>query len=235
MVVSKKHQQSFRSFLKSSGFWRFYSPTAYQYWKKAIKDLPKAFQPSGRTLDIGAGQAAYQSDLGLKNIYFSCDISVSEGNNPVISDALELPFSAGAFDSAVSFQVLEHLNNPGKGLDELHRVVKPKGLIIMTVPHISRLHDLPNDFFRFTEYGLQHLLEEASMKIILIQPVGGLIAFLGHQISLVLAMHIAQLGTFRLPLFYLLKYLFVLPTSFLDSLLSTKKYFPHGYIIVAEN
>ncbi len=210
MMAYKKHQQSFRSFLKLSGFWRFYSPVAYQYWKKTIKGLPQKFHPSGRTLDLGAGQASYQSDLGSKNTYFSCDISISEGNNPVISDALDLPFSAGVFDSAVLFQVLEHLKNPGKGLDELHRVVKSKGLIIMTVPHISRLHDLPNDFFRFTEFGLQHLLEEASMRVIFIQPVGGLIAFLGHQISLVLAMYIARLGPFRLPLFYLLKYYLLL-------------------------
>jgi SAM-dependent methyltransferase len=49
-------------------------------------------------------------------------------------DALHLPFPAGNFDRIICSEVLEHVHDPGRALAELARVLKPGGLVALSVP-----------------------------------------------------------------------------------------------------
>jgi SAM-dependent methyltransferase len=58
-----------------------------------------------------------------------------------------LPFEDAAFDLAVSFDVMEHLDDDRAALEELHRVVRPGGQLLVTVPAYPWLwssHDVVN-------------------------------------------------------------------------------------------
>ena len=55
-------------------------------------------------------------------------------------------------------EVLEHLPEPQKAIDEMFRVLKPGGQLLLTTRFLFPIHDAPHDYFRYTKYGLRHLL-----------------------------------------------------------------------------
>ncbi len=72
----------------------------------------------------------------------------------VLGDISELPFRDNSFDAVINIQVLEHLKEPGVGMNEMARVLKPGGELILTTVQCWEIHQHPNDFFRYTRYGL---------------------------------------------------------------------------------
>lgn len=61
------------------------------------------------------------------------------------------------FDVIVCTQVLEHIADPFKAAVELHRILKPHGRLLLTVPAAYPYHADPNDYWRFTRDSLQLL------------------------------------------------------------------------------
>jgi SAM-dependent methyltransferase len=76
-----------------------------------------------------------------------------------------LPFEDGRFGGVICEHVLEHLEEPAKAIEEISRVLKPKGLLILIVPFSWPLHDKPYDLWRFTEEGLRALLMKRFEQI----------------------------------------------------------------------
>ena len=87
------------------------------------------------------------------------------------------------FDFINCQQVLEHLPDPGRALSELRRVLAPRGRLIVSAPHLSRLHELPHDYFRYTPNGLRALLDRAGFTEAEVGTYGGPFSFLHHQSS----------------------------------------------------
>ncbi|HWH16690.1 MAG TPA: class I SAM-dependent methyltransferase [Candidatus Paceibacterota bacterium] len=107
-------------------------------------------------LDIGSGGSGYGR-------YFPNRITldVDPARNPqVIGDAHELPFEDGRFAVILCTEVLEHLSNPPKAISEMHRVLAPGGKLILSTRFLYPLHDVPHDYYRYTEFGLRHLFRE---------------------------------------------------------------------------
>ena len=52
-----------------------------------------------------------------------------------------------------------------RAIDEIARVLRPGGYLILTAPHIWGLHEIPHDYFRFTPYGLRHLAEKSGLTV----------------------------------------------------------------------
>lgn len=91
--------------------------------------------------------------------------------------ATNIPSPDGSFDTVLCTAVLEHLEEPEKALRECHRVLKPRGVAIYTVPFIWHLHEEPRDFYRFSKYGLMYLFEKASFEIIELKALSGIYRF----------------------------------------------------------
>jgi SAM-dependent methyltransferase len=68
---------------------------------------------------------------------------------------------------------LEHLREPGLALAEIARTLAPGGRLLLAAPHEWEVHQQPHDYFRYTRYGLQYLLEKAGLEIVEIRAVGG--------------------------------------------------------------
>lgn len=98
-----------------------------------------------------------------------------------VSDMRAIP--SASFDTVLCHQVLEHVARPWLAAREIRRVLSPLGRVIASVPHLSRYHEWPNDYYRFTSRGLEQLFLDAGFRTVELRPYGGLFSFLHHQIA----------------------------------------------------
>lgn len=112
-----------------------------------------------RVLVVGGAIAGVGFDALLSAPNIECiDTDISRGpRTAIICDAHDLPFRDGSFDALVCQAVLEHVFEPARVVDEIHRVLAPQGLIYSEVPFMYPLHGAPYDFTRFTPLGHRRL------------------------------------------------------------------------------
>jgi SAM-dependent methyltransferase len=77
-------------------------------------------------------------------------------------DTHHLPFADKSFPKIVCFEVLEHCKEPQKVIDECYRILQDNGQLILTTRFIFPIHDAPHDYFRYTRYGIEHLMRGFS-------------------------------------------------------------------------
>ncbi len=133
----------------------------------------------GRMVDIGSGHSRGYEDLFKANVdeYLCIDRQYAE-NVDLCADCYDIPLPDESVDTVLSTQVLEHLTTPDLMLQEAYRLLKPEGNLILTAPMVWGLHEEPVDFYRYTEYGLYYLLEQAGYIDVEVQPLEGLFAVL---------------------------------------------------------
>jgi SAM-dependent methyltransferase len=102
-------------------------------------------------------QIAVKNEVGRK---FGANwVSVDKYDNSDVidrhADIEDLQFPDDSFNAAVCWSVLEHVPHPQKAISELHRVLRPKGLIWVQLPFLYPYHPDPSDFWRVTPSGLR--------------------------------------------------------------------------------
>jgi SAM-dependent methyltransferase len=65
-----------------------------------------------------------------------------------------------SFDYVVCTEVLEHTLQPWRAVEEMHRILRPAGTVIITVPFNFYIHPPYPDYWRFTSFGLEALLAD---------------------------------------------------------------------------
>ena len=129
--------------------------------RRKLEEKVAPYASSGKTLEIGAyGSAGYGRFFPNKT---GVDIRAGKGVD-VVASVYELPFEDNTFDVALCMVVLEHLEDPRKAIAEIQRVLKPGGTVLVSVPFLFPMHDTPNDFWRFTKYGLKLLFAEWDVE-----------------------------------------------------------------------
>ncbi len=140
-------------------------------------------QPGALVLDTGAGWGRFRP-LFRHCRYIAQDLcTVAEwnyGHISVVSDLQHLPFYDNTFDLVISTQVLEHVKDPAQAIIEMHRVLKPGGSLLLTLPQGWKEHQAPHDYFRFARYGLITLLDQARFHSYTVDARGGYFWFFGH-------------------------------------------------------
>ncbi|MBV9311251.1 MAG: methyltransferase domain-containing protein [Solirubrobacterales bacterium] len=102
----------------------------------------------------GVGSEALSEDPGLECV--ETDVALGPRTR-VVCDAHDLPFVDGAFDAAVCQAVLEHVLDPGRVVEEIHRVLAPGGLVYSEVPFMQQVHGGAYDVTRFSLLGHRRL------------------------------------------------------------------------------
>jgi len=113
-----------------------------------------AHASSLRTLDIGAQNGPYAAHFPRR---VALDIQRGAGVQ-VIGDVQALGIRDASVDVVLCTEVLEHVPDPQRAIDEMYRVLVPGGQLLLTTRFLFPIHDAPHDYFRFTKYGLRHLL-----------------------------------------------------------------------------
>lgn len=145
--------------------------------------------PGTAVLDVGAGDAPYR-ELFAHTRYTTNDWTESPHPGArevdIVGSADDLPVANEAFELVLCTEVLEHVPEPAAVLSECYRVLVPGGRIALTVPLLWELHELPHDYFRYTEGGLRHLLRRAGFIDLDVAPRGdgfGAIAQLSRNLG----------------------------------------------------
>ncbi|PIQ14854.1 MAG: hypothetical protein COW67_11500 [Flavobacteriales bacterium CG18_big_fil_WC_8_21_14_2_50_32_9] len=133
---------------------------------------------SGNLLDLGCGKVPLYE--AYKN-YISDNSCVDWQNtihkNPFLDIETDinqpLPIENEIFDTVILSDVLEHIRKPEELIAEIHRIMKPNGKFILNVPFFYWLHEQPFDYFRYTKFALQSMLEDAGFKVLKLEPMGG--------------------------------------------------------------
>jgi SAM-dependent methyltransferase len=213
---------------------KFFSPVSYLQFSMTV---PIACQNAhGDLLDVGAGDVPYRQLFdGRVTSYRALDFARHTTEIEIIADAQDMQgiVESDSCDTVLLFEVLEHVRSPDRVIREVHRVLRTGGVVIASVPHLSRLHEEPNDYYRYTRYGLQHLFEMAGFSNIQITPRGGVWSFLGHQVSTALICGTWHIPVMRTLVFWFNKWCVVYPSLWLDRLTDRRKLLALGYIVVA--
>ncbi len=145
----------------------------------------------GKLLDVGAGSSPYEELImasGKVSEYIKLDFASSEYHQghklDLTWDGENIPLDSQSIDTVFMTEVLEHVHKPGEVLHEIRRVLKPGGVLFLTVPFSWPMHELPFDYHRFTPIALRAYLEEASFHVQAIQILGGWDHSLAQQIGL---------------------------------------------------
>jgi SAM-dependent methyltransferase len=144
----------------------------------------------GKLLDVGCGHMPYKTMLLSSNAaiseYIGMDLADnrSYANQPDLSwDGVVIPLPDSSVDSAMATEVLEHCPYPERTLKEIHRVLKPGGILFITVPFIWMLHEAPYDEYRYTPFALKRLVESSNFKIVELNALGGWNASLAQFVA----------------------------------------------------
>jgi len=139
---------------------------------------------TGRILDIGAGFGTYRAVLErCGDSYIGVDTQLYNTTLDILADGRQLPFASNQFDTIFCSQVLEHTPEPWQLLGEAYRVLCPGGVLILSVPHLSYIHAAPEDYYRYTNYGLTFLLRQVGFERVEVQPAGGILSLAGGMLQ----------------------------------------------------
>jgi len=201
---------------------------------RGIKE--NADQLTGILLDFGCGQKPYKSLFNVdKYIGIDYDNPGHDHKNEnidVLYDGKNIPFDNEYFDSVLCSEVFEHLFDIEHALQEIHRVLKKGGKLLVTCPFVWNEHEIPHDYARYTVFALNHLFAKYGFNVISVKKGGNFIKTITQMRVLYFLCYIG-------PYFSKIpggKYLNILIISLLNIWGIFKSFlFPRGYDIYLSN
>ncbi|HWA52018.1 MAG TPA: class I SAM-dependent methyltransferase [Patescibacteria group bacterium] len=223
------------------------------YTREALVEILK-YSKNKKLIDLGCGRMEYREILQTKlKKYIGVDhpkvsLLYNPQNKPdILADiSKEIPVPNKSFDIAICLEVFEYLENPSKTFSEINRILKQNGILILTIPFMYPLHDVPYDRYRFSESELKLLLKNNKFKIKKIKANGNFLGFWFQSLNAFLVKRIFDILKSKkniLLTIYLIFLLLITPeiVIFTNILFSVSKninlnfpnYFPLDYLVVA--
>lgn len=162
--------------------------------ERIIVELEMILPGQGRILDVGCG-AGYFLERAVKRGWDGHGIdfgswvrkatAVRGLTNVYVGSIFDCKFMNGSFDVVSASQVLEHLPNPKRDLEEIRRIIRPGGLIYANVPNYQclsillrrddfELNEPPQHVNYFTPKTLKNLLQKSGFEVLQTSSYGGL-------------------------------------------------------------
>jgi SAM-dependent methyltransferase len=158
--------------------WYFGRDLCYREMFRALRQYC-----GGDVLDVGGWD--FFLTAKRKNIPFRSwtTLEVTPGKKPDIrdpnfafvqGDGCRMQFEEGRFDTVVNIQVVEHVYEPIRMVNEIARVLKPGGHGIFLIPQTSTTHYAPNHYYNFTRFWIEEAMRGAGLEIVEIKALGGI-------------------------------------------------------------
>jgi len=138
--------------------------------EEVLVDWLRLLKVTGVVLDIGCADRWPEKYLPSESQYIGLDYfeTATERYNSdvdIYANAESLPFNNQSVDAIIMFDVLEHISDSEKALQEVYRVLKPEGRVLIQIPFMYPIHDAPYDYRRPTKYGLEMLAERNNIMV----------------------------------------------------------------------
>ena len=126
-----------------------------------------------RLLVVGSGSKGTDTDRLWANPTIRVTVMDIYPSDSVdyIADAHDLPFAEDSFEGVWIQAVLEHVIDPNRVVAEIHRVLKPSGIVYSETPFMQQVHEGAYDFTRFTALGHRALF--GNFEALAIGPLMG--------------------------------------------------------------
>jgi SAM-dependent methyltransferase len=164
------------------------------FWELAVdhRSARQVLEPlidlyaSGMTLDLGAGRLVWRPMLSRHATrYVSADCAPTHPGLDLQFDIQQrFPLEDCSVHTLFCCSVLEHVAQPWSVLAECRRILVPGGHLLLFVPFLYHLHGAPEDYYRFSPFGVKRLAEEAGFEVTICRPTGGLGHSLLHAVSM---------------------------------------------------
>jgi SAM-dependent methyltransferase len=134
--------------------WNIFCPVWVS--RRGFKTLFRLLPDEARVLNLGSGPRR------IAPSWINADVVPFE-HVDILADAAELPLKDNSVDAVVSESLLEHVAEPVRAAREMARVVRPGGILYVSVPFLTPYHASPDDFTRWTGSGLKKLFSEFEL------------------------------------------------------------------------
>ena len=152
-------------------------------------------------LDFGCGTRPYEPLFRDKTFrYIGADLHGNQQADIQFAPGEPLPLEADSIDIVFSSQVLEHVCDVDEYLNECMRLLKPGGLLLLSTHGFWTYHGYPEDFYRWTFYGLRYTLEQAGFLVEGMTPCVGPLAYTTHLRNQLIRGFLYKFTPFSLPL-----------------------------------
>lgn len=187
--------------------------TRDRWVRKTFNKIPKG----SKILDAGAGELKYKK-FCKHLIYTSQDFAqyeskkVKTGLHPkwgygkldIVSDITKIPVKNSYFDAVLCTEVLEHIPEPTKAINEFRRILKKGGKLIITAPFCSLTHFAPYHFYSgFNIFFYRQLLPEYGFKIIEEKTNGNYFSYIAQELRRLPSVSVRYSRINRLSSFFL--------------------------------
>ena len=148
--------------------------------RRGIEEIATKYA-KGDLIDLGCGVKPYRS-IFCKYVesYFGVDLKETASSNyaeltsaDLYADICDTGLPGESFETLLSTQVLEHIYDTKKYLNECFRLLRKGGGAIFTVPQTYECHAKPYDYYRFTEFSLKKLFDDHGFKVVELYPLEG--------------------------------------------------------------
>ncbi|KEO73631.1 methyltransferase domain-containing protein [Anditalea andensis] len=140
---------------------------------KKVEQLLVYSDQKPRVLTVGGSIEGEGAQAFLNSPYLDIiDTDVTFGpRTKIICDGHSLPFMDSSMDVVVIQAVLEHVLDPVQCVKEIHRVLKPNGIVYSEIPFMQQVHGKAFDFTRFSFLGQRRLFR--NFELIDMGPTAG--------------------------------------------------------------
>jgi SAM-dependent methyltransferase len=130
-----------------------------------LDDLSRSVPFEGPIYEFGSYRVPGQRHLPPLSSLFpgrefvACDLRPGPGVDR-IEDLHDLSLPDASIATALLFDTIEHVRDPWRALAELHRCLRPGGVLVMSSVWFFPIHAYPDDYWRFTSSGFKVLLRD---------------------------------------------------------------------------
>jgi SAM-dependent methyltransferase len=131
----------------------------------------EAFELPDPILEIGSRRVPGQEGLAdLRSLFTGrefCGLDLQPGPGvDLVADVEELPLPDASVGTVVALSTFEHVPRFWRAFEEIRRVLRPDGMLLVSCPFYFHIHEYPSDYWRFTPQALELLLEDYPSKVI---------------------------------------------------------------------